>query len=121
MAQRLCFGERSRIEAMCEAQLSIAVIAGRAGRGRSTVHREVDRGGGCGGYCAVRAQCQASVNAARPKTPKLAGDAVLAAGCAGVAEGLELNWSPHAISADLKARGKPVSQQRTVGRLALRL
>ncbi|MCQ3808064.1 MAG: helix-turn-helix domain-containing protein [Acidimicrobiia bacterium] len=49
MAQRLCFDERTRIEAMCEAQLSVAVIAERLGRDRSAVHREVERGGGRGG------------------------------------------------------------------------
>nr|MCQ3814600.1 helix-turn-helix domain-containing protein [Acidimicrobiia bacterium] len=41
MVQRLCFDERTRIEVMCEAQLSVAVIAKRLGRHRSTVYREL--------------------------------------------------------------------------------
>ncbi|MCQ3808440.1 MAG: helix-turn-helix domain-containing protein [Acidimicrobiaceae bacterium] len=45
MAQRLCFGERSRVEAMREAQLSVDEIAERLGRHRSTVYRELDRSG----------------------------------------------------------------------------
>ena len=34
MVQRLCFDERTRIEAMREAQMSVAVIAERLGCGR---------------------------------------------------------------------------------------
>ena len=102
MVQRLCFDERTRIEAMRETQLSVAVIAERLGRDRSTVYRELARGGGLDGYCARAAQRRAGDDAARPKTFKLAGDAVLAGE---VAEGLKQRWSPHAISADLADRG----------------
>ncbi|MCY4456610.1 MAG: helix-turn-helix domain-containing protein, partial [Acidimicrobiaceae bacterium] len=70
MAQRLCFGERSRIEAMREAQLSVDEIAERLGRHRSTVYRELDRGGGFDGYCARVAHRRAGDAAARPKMSK---------------------------------------------------
>ena len=66
MAQRLCFGERSRIEAMREAQLSVDEIAERLGRHRSTVYRELDRGGGLDGYCARTTHRRAVDTAARP-------------------------------------------------------
>ena len=102
MAQRLCFDERTRIEAMRGAQLSVDEIADRLGRHRSTVYRELARGGGLDGYCARAAHRQAGVDAARPKTPKLAGDPVLAGE---VAEGLKQGWSPHAVSADLRGAG----------------
>ena len=46
MAQRLCFDERTRIEVMSEAGLSVAEMADRLGRCRSTVYRELGRGGG---------------------------------------------------------------------------
>ncbi|MCQ3814088.1 MAG: helix-turn-helix domain-containing protein [Acidimicrobiia bacterium] len=76
MAQRLCLDERTRIDAMLEARLRIAVIADRLCRCRSAVSREIERGGCCGGRAqrrvgttAVRgrAQCQAHT----PQTPKL--------------------------------------------------
>ena len=69
------------------------------------MYRELGRGGGLDGYCARAAHRQAGVNAARLKTPKLAGDKVLAEE---VAEGLGQGWSPHAISADLKDQGMQV-------------
>ena len=47
MAQRLCFDERTRIEVMSEAGLSVAEMADRLGRCRSTVYRELGGGGGC--------------------------------------------------------------------------
>ena len=105
MAQRLCFDERTRIEVMSEAGLSVAEMADRLGRCRSTVYRELGRGGGRDGYRAGRAHRRTGVDAARPKVHKLAGDAVLAGE---VAEGLKLRWSPHAISADLHTRGMAV-------------
>jgi len=40
MVQRLCFYERTRIKAMCEAQLCVAVITDRLGRDRPPVHQE---------------------------------------------------------------------------------
>ncbi len=54
MAQRLCFGERTRIEAMCATELGVDEMADRLGRHRSTVYRELDRGGGRGCYRAGR-------------------------------------------------------------------
>ena len=105
MAQRLCFDERTRIEAMCVTELSVDEIADRLGRDRSTVYRELDRGGGRDCYRAGRAQRRSKRDAARPKVGKLAGDAVLAGE---VAEGLGQGWSPHAVSADLKDHGAQV-------------
>ena len=45
MAARLGFDERSRIEAMRTAGVSVAVMARRLGRDPSTVHRELKRSG----------------------------------------------------------------------------
>ena len=73
MAQRLCFDERTRIEVMSEAGLSVAEMADRLGRCRSTVYRELGRGGGRDGYRAGRAHRRTGVDAARPKVHKLAG------------------------------------------------
>ncbi len=113
MAQRLCFVERTRIEAMREAQLSVGEIADRLGRHRSTVYRELDRGGGRDCYRAGDVHRQAAAAAARPKNFKLADDPVLSEE---VAEGLKQNWSPHAVSADLHARGLPTVCAETIYR-----
>ncbi|MCQ3806080.1 MAG: hypothetical protein OXB92_10045 [Acidimicrobiaceae bacterium] len=88
-----------------EAQLSVDEIAERLGRHQSAVYRELARGGGLDGYCARATHRRAGDAAARPKMSKRAGDSVLAGE---VAEGLKQRWSPHAISADLKARGMQV-------------
>ena len=105
MAQRLSFDERARVEAMTTAGAGAAETARRLGRHRSTVHRELKRGGGRCGYDAAAAQAAAVSGAARPKAPKLAGDPELAAA---VADGLKDRWSPHAISAGLRAEGRTI-------------
>ena len=102
MARRLCLDERARIEAMAGAGFGAGEMAQQLGRHRSSVQREVARGGGPQRYRAVGAQQSADTGAARPKAPKLACDPVLGAA---VAERLGQRWSPHAISADLRARG----------------
>lgn len=78
-----------------------AEIARRLGRHRSTIGREIDRNGGRGGYCATTAQVRADQQRARPKTPKLVADPVLAAH---VTARLEAKDSPMTISIEL-ARG----------------
>ena len=102
MARRLCFEERARIEAMAQAGLSAAQIAQRLGRHRATVYRELRRNKGPGGYDAGAAQAGSCARAGRPKAPRLAADAELAAA---VCERLAMGWSPQAISADLGALG----------------
>ena len=105
MARRLCLDERARIEAMSHAGFCSAEIAQRLGRHRSTIRRELARGGGAHRYRAVVAQRSADAGAARPKPCKLARDAQLASA---VQERLAQRWSPHAISADLRAQGLEV-------------
>ena len=102
MARRLCFEERARIEAMSAQGVGAAETARRLGRDPSTVYRELSRGGGRAGYDAEAAQAAAKARARRPKEPKLAADPVLAAAAA---ELLAERWSPHAVSAELRARG----------------
>ena len=102
MARRLCLDERARVEAMAQAGLGAAQIAQRLGRHRATVYRELGRNGGPGGYDAGAAQAGSCARAGRPKAPRLAADAELAAA---VCERLAMRWSPQAISADLRAQG----------------
>ena len=102
MARRLCFEERVRIEAMAQAGVSAAEAARRLGRHPVTVQRELLRNGGPGGYDAEAAQAGSRARAARPKAPKLAQDAELAAA---VCERLAMRWPPQAISADRGALG----------------
>ena len=102
MARRLCLDERARVEAMAQAGLGAAQIAQRLGRHRATVYRELGRNGGPGGYDAQAAQAGSCARAGRPKAPRLAADAELAAA---VCERLAMRWSPQAISADLRAQG----------------
>ena len=102
MTRRLCFEERARIEAMAQAGISAAEAARRLGRHPVTVQRELRRNGGPGGYDAEAAQAGSRARATRPKAPKLARDAELAAA---VCERLAMRWSPQAISADLRALG----------------
>ena len=83
-------------------------MARRLGRHRSTIHREFNQGRRAGCYDAEAAQTAAAVRAARSKTPKLAADPGLAAR---VGEGLQEGWSPHAISAALRAEGRTVSAE----------
>ena len=107
MARRLCLDERARIEAMAQAGLGAARIARRLGRHRTTVQRELGRGGP-GGYDAEAAQAAACIRAARPRAPKLAEDAELAGA---VCERLAQRWSPPPISADLRALGLRVCSE----------
>ena len=102
MARRLCFEERVRIEAMAQAGVGAAEAARRLGRHLVTVQRELRRNGGPGGYDAEAAQAGSCARAARPKAPKLAQDAELAAA---VCERLAQRWSPPPISADLRTLG----------------
>ena len=104
MARRLCFEERVRIEEMAQAGYSAAESARRLGRHPATVQRELGRWGP-GAYCAEAAQAAADARAERPKAPKLVADAVLAGA---VQRRLDQRWSPHAISADLRAAGMHV-------------
>lgn len=103
MARRLCFEERVRIEEMAGAGCSASEAARRLGRCPSTVQREL-RGCGPGAYRAA-AQAAADARARRPRAPKLVADAALAGA---VQQRLAQRWSPHAISADLKAVGMHV-------------
>ncbi len=105
MAQRVSFDERARVEAMSTEGVEVAEIARRLGRHRSTVYRELKRGGGRCGYDAGAAHVSAAARAARPKAPKLVADPELAAAVAG---GLAQRWSPQAISAQLRAEGHKV-------------
>ena len=102
MARRLCFEERARIEAMTAAGVGAAEAARRLGRHPTTVQRELRRNKGPGGYDAGTAQAGSCARAGRPKAPKLARDAELAAA---VCERLAMRWSPPPISADLRAQG----------------
>ncbi len=94
----LSAGEREEIAVGLAAGESLRVIAGRLGRSPSTVSREVRRNGCRGVYRGLAAQAQAQCRAARPKTAKLAGNAVLREWVQGK---LEDRWSPEQISAML--------------------
>jgi IS30 family transposase len=95
----LSLGEREEIAVGLAAGDSLRVIAARLGRPASTVSREVARNSGERGYRAVPAQAQAEYRARRPKTAKLAGNAVLREHVQGR---LELRWSPEQISVMLE-------------------
>jgi transposase, IS30 family len=79
---------------------SLRGIGARLGRPVSTISREVARNGCRGVYRALAAQAQADARAARPKTAKLAGNAVLGGW---VAAKLEQKWSPEQISVMARA------------------
>lgn len=102
MAARLTFDERCVIGAMVGVGASARQIADALARHPSTVRREINRAGGRDVYRAEDAQAEAEDRARRPKTPKLVADPELAGA---VAERLEMGWSPHAISADLRNEG----------------
>ena len=108
MAARLSLDERVFIESSLGAGRSVADVAQRLGRDRSTVHRELARCAGRAGYDARWAHASACARARRERTPKLAVDRVLAAA---VDERLKLRWSPHATAADLREAGMSVCAQ----------
>jgi transposase, IS30 family len=96
----LAVREREEIAVGLAAGESVRAIASRLGRAPSTVSREIRRNSrGRRHYRALAAQGQAQWRAARPKTAKLAGNAVLRAW---VQEKLEQRWSPEQISVMLK-------------------
>ena len=105
MAARLSLDERVFIESSLGAGRSVADVARRLGRDRSTVHRELARCGERADYDARWAHASACARARRARTPKLARDPVLAAA---VNECLRLRWSPHAAAADLREAGMRV-------------
>ncbi len=105
MAARLSLDERVFVESSLGAGRSVADVAQRLGRDRSTVHRELARCAGRAGYDARWAHASACARARRERTPKLAVDRVLAAA---VDERLKLRWSPHATAADLREAGMSV-------------
>ena len=91
MAARLSLDERVFIESSLGAGRSVADVAQRLGRDRSTVHRELARCAGRAGYDARWAHAWACARARRERTPKLAADRVLAAA---VDERLKLGPGP---------------------------
>jgi len=92
--------EREEISRGLAEELPAGLIAGRLGRHRSVVDREISRNGGRVGYRAHQAQGRAEVMRHRPKPRKLQSvpalhDAVVA--------GLAKDWSPQQIAARLVA------------------
>ena len=96
----LSVAEREEIAVGLASGESVRAIAARLGRAPSTVSREVRRNSrGRRYYRALAAQGQAQWRAARPKTAKLAGNALLRGW---VQDRLEQRWSPEQISVMLK-------------------
>lgn len=100
--KRLNRDERARIAAGIDAGESDEEIAVEIGRARTTVWREIGRGGGRDAYEPGAAQKVAAKAGRRPKKTVLAKDPVLALL---VLARLEDRWSPHAIAAWLRKRG----------------
>jgi IS30 family transposase len=96
---RLSFAERERISRGIAAGESDSQIAGALGRHRSTVGREIGRGGGRRAYRALAAERGAQRRLARRKPTKLSRSLRL---LAAVEAGLERRWSPEQISARLR-------------------
>lgn len=71
--------EREEVRVGIVAAATDAEIARLVGRHRSAIGREIARNGGRAGYRATAAQSRADAERARPKVPKLARDAALAA------------------------------------------
>ena len=105
MAHGLSFDERARIEAMSAQGMSIEETARHLGRHPTTMLRELARCEGRGSYNAEDAQADADDRAARPKTPLLAADPVLAAE---VEELLMEGMSPCSAAAQLRSTGRRV-------------
>ena len=108
VAAGLSLDERVFVESSLGAGRSVADVAQRLGRNRSTVHRELARCAGREGYGARWAHAAACARARRVRASKLADDPVLAAA---VNERLKLRWSPHAAAADLRETGMSVCAQ----------
>jgi IS30 family transposase len=94
----LSLAEREEIMILHAQELTDAEIGRRLGRDRSTIGRELSRNSTTQGYRASSAQHAAEVRAKRPKTAKLAADAVLREK---VQRDLTARWSPEQISARL--------------------
>jgi transposase, IS30 family len=97
--RRLSFAERERISRGIAAGESDSEIARGLGRHRSTVGREIGRGGGRRAYRALAAERGAHRRARRPKPGKLSRSPRL---LAAVEAGLRARWSPEQISARLR-------------------
>jgi transposase, IS30 family len=97
--RRLSFVERERISRGIAAGESDSQIARVLGRHRSTVGREIRRGGGRRAYRAVAAERGAHRRSRRPKPGKLSRSSRL---LAAVEAGLRARWSPEQISARLR-------------------
>lgn len=95
----MCEREEIRV-GICRGETD-GVIAGRLGRCRTTINREINRNGGRVVYSAAEAQARAVVEARRPKVPKLVADVGLAAHVSGR---LRAKDSPMTIAIEL-ARG----------------
>jgi IS30 family transposase len=95
----LTLAHREEISRAICTGLSLAAIAARLGKHRSTVSREIARNGGKEQYRAAAADAAAWERARRPKRCKLAGHRRL---CAAVAHGLQRYWSPEQIARDLE-------------------
>lgn len=108
MAARLSLSEREEIRAGIVRDDSFAVIAGRLGRHRSTVNREVAANGGREGYRALAAEARAGELARRPKPFRLVADPVLAAEVMGL---LKRKYSPQTCSRMLADRGLMISHE----------
>jgi IS30 family transposase len=95
----LSMAEREEIALGRAAGLAVVVIAGRLGRPRCTVYRELARNSGVGGYRAVLAQQRTDERRRRPKQAKIAASAALRAQ---VQARLANRWSPAQIAVTLK-------------------
>jgi transposase, IS30 family len=95
----LSLSEREEISRGLAAGDPQSVIAGRLGRDKGTISREIDRNSPAGGpYRAVYAQVQAEQRARRPKPRKLENERLHAR----VEKDLNDNWSPEEIAGRLR-------------------
>jgi IS30 family transposase len=95
----LSLSEREEISRGLAAGVAQSVIAGRLGRDKGTISREIDRNSPPGGpYRAVYAQVQAERRARRPKPRKLEYPRLHAR----VEQDLKDNWSPAEIAGRLR-------------------
>jgi transposase, IS30 family len=97
---RLSFAEREQISRGLAGAKSAHAIARELGRAPSTISREIARCGGRARYRALSAERRAQERLRRPKPTKLSRSARL---CEAVEAGLREFWSPHQISARLRA------------------